>query len=441
LISDKVSPDKVKSHQPLKSEVAKRRVSSAVCAFGGNCNPSGNSESKADASNQSIFRVKAKDGKKSKYEETLSGRYYENDNRISWEIEEDPPVEIPSMTAVRSNNTDDSPNMKRKSPSPTLDAKTPSKRSKSGLMIDGHNSTTPGSGGDQPKMRYRCKLCGQPKQNHTCPYQQSLQRNIGVMVYPAVNSFTALEPGYLAPALTEMNNFVNGGDNMYPTENTPSRPSPSRHSVTISFTGPSPGMVVPLGAPQVTPEIIRNSQNNRSHGASSESIASTDNATPQRNPYGRPMPYSHYPMSAPIKGQPTPVSIRRKSILSPDASSVVSKDSHSDLLFVEKTDLRPEQYRIVSVSTSAKTGFKYPSLPLPYNQRKVLSDNLFALSKEVPQLTDECASVLRQAREQDQWDVAVAELLTQVIVVVHCPEEDSKLDGLSRYLLSLGFAC
>ena len=78
---------------------------------------------------------------------------------------------------------------------------------------------------------------------------------------------------------------------------------------------------------------------------------------------------------------------------------------------------------------------------MPYLQRKRLSDNLFSLSKEVSQLTDECALVLREAREKDMWDVAVAELMTQVIVVMRCPKGDRRLDGLSNYLLTLGFAC
>eukprot|EP00957_Ditylum_brightwellii_P135897 10365647-Ditylum_brightwellii.AAC.1 len=107
-------------------------------------------------------------------------------------------------------------------------------------------------------------------------------------------------------------------------------------------------------------------------------------------------------------------------------------------------DLKPEQYRIVTPSSAGSmepTAYTYPALPLPYAQRKRLSDNLFAMSKEIPQLTDECALVLREAREKDMWDVAVAQLMTQVVVVVHCPEGDNRLDGLRQYLLTLGIAC
>ena len=418
-----------------------------MCAFGGNCNPSEYAAKKKDTSKNSIFRLKREnsiekdeldsdESEKAKYEESLSGRYFENDNRISWEIEENPPVEVSRKTTYSSNHGNDSPSMKRKSPTPSLEDKTPTptKRNKVGNFGDSRSSPSLGSGGDQPKMRYRCKLCGQPKQNHTCPYQQSLQRNIGIMVYPAVNSYTALEPGYLAPALSEMNNFINGSDSMYPSENTPSRPSPQRLLVKKPFSATPSSLVLP----HVTPESMRSTQSLRAHGKSTDSIASTENASPH-TPFHRPAHYGQYPMN--MVRRPTPMSIRRKTSLSPEASSVVSKDSHTNRLYMEKCDLRPEQYRIVSVSTQSSTAYKYPSLPLPYTQRKNFSDNLFNLSKQVPQLTDECASVLRQARKQDKWDIAVAELLTQVIVVVHCPEKDSKLDGLSKYLLKLGFAC
>mmetsp|Transcript_7567 Transcript_7567/g.4475 ORF Transcript_7567/g.4475 Transcript_7567/m.4475 type:complete len:91 (+) Transcript_7567:99-371(+) len=60
-----------------------------------------------------------------------------------------------------------------------------------------------------------------------------------------------------------------------------------------------------------------------------------------------------------------------------------------------------EQFR--TVSTSSQSTFEYPSIPLPYEQRKSLSDNLFELSKEVPSLTDDCAGILRKAREEKMW--------------------------------------
>jgi hypothetical protein len=420
-----------------KNNAARRRISSALCAFGGNCNPY---DAGTKKSSQSVFRVKTEesilskveaDGErlsKSKYNELLSNRFYESENRISWENEEDPPVET---TSIICSHSGDDLTVKRKMPSPSQDEQTPLKKIKSDNIYDVSSPT--GSASDQPKMRYRCKLCGQPKQNHVCPYQQSLQRNIGIMVYPAVNSFSAVEPGYLAPALSEMNNFVNGNDDTL-SENTPSRPSPTRLMIKKSFAIPSP-MVVPHN---VTPESLRSGQNNRVPIKPSE--MSSPETIVLRTPFSRARHYPpHYRM--PMVRRATPVSMRRKSLLSPETRSDKSKGSHRDILFMEKTDLMPEQFRIVSISNTSSPAYKYPSLPLPYKQRKTLSDSLFALSKEVPKLTDECALVLRKAREQDKWDMAVAELLTQVIVVIHCPEEDSRLDGLSSYLLSLGFAC
>ena len=114
-----------------------------------------------------------------------------------------------------------------------------------------------------------------------------------------------------------------------------------------------------------------------------------------------------------------------------------------DLLFLESMELKVEQFRVVTPSKvlSAPEAFCYPSLPLPYAQRKRLSDNLFALSNEVPKLTDECAQVLREAREKDMWDLAVAELMTQVIVIIHCADGDGRFEGLRQYLLTLGIAC
>ena len=124
-------------------------------------------------------------------------------------------------------------------------------------------------------------------------------------------------------------------------------------------------------------------------------------------------------------------------------SQMCGSEDQGDLLFVESTELKPEQFRIVTASklTSQPDAFTYPALPLPYAQRKRLSDNLFSLSKEVPQLTDECASCLREAREKDMWDLAVAELMTQVVVVIHCQDGDYRFEGLRRYLLTLGIAC
>jgi len=118
------------------------------------------------------------------------------------------------------------------------------------------------------------------------------------------------------------------------------------------------------------------------------------------------------------------------------------ENDQGDLLFVEPMELKQEQFRIVTPSKITSSGaYQYAALPLPYAQRKRLSDNLFSLSQKIPQLTKECSAVLREAREKDMWDLAVAELMTQVVVVSHCHEADSRFDGLRQYLLTLGIAC
>ena len=91
--------------------------------------------------------------------------------------------------------------------------------------------------------------------------------------------------------------------------------------------------------------------------------------------------------------------------------------------------------------TESITDYRYPQIPTPYSQRKEMGDTLFALSREVPNLADSCAAILREARENDAWDQAVAELTTQVLVVLKCEECDYTLEGLRRHLLSLGIAC
>jgi hypothetical protein len=114
--------------------------------------------------------------------------------------------------------------------------------------------------------------------------------------------------------------------------------------------------------------------------------------------------------------------------------------------------LRPEHYRAVT-STSQKSkgrdattsndeesGYEYPAVPITYLGRKRLSDTLFLLSKDIPSFKDDVASLLHEARKQEEWDLAVAEILTQVVVGLHCTENDRTLDGLSQYLLRIGIS-
>ena len=442
---------------PQEKSIAQRRVISAVCAFGGTQPVESQFGS---SSGQTIFREKeeaptvtpsssgtgdiTKSRAKAKYDEALPTRYYENENRLSWEFEEDPPVETldaedfekskvkvvtkpeeASSSSISPGNEDggneETKNDDEKPLPPT--PSTPSKASNGDNGTAGADSTTsPSSGADTPKMRYRCKLCGQPKQNHTCPFMQSLARSIGIMVYPSVNAFTAAEPGVVAPPLTEMNNFVNPDDASV-ADTSASIPSPDRRHLT----GPN-------GSTQVTPESRRSKSRQIT---SPSSTLSAGSGTPQRP---RTPGSSARGMSGSVGARtPGSASSRRSR---KRRHGQMQGDDQGDLLFVEPMELKPEQFRMITPSKVASRGaYNYAPLPLPYAQRKRLSDNLFSLSQKIPQLTKEVSSVLREAREKDMWDLAVAELMTQVVIVSHCHESDSRFDGLRQYLLTLGIAC
>ena len=420
---------------PEDTVVARRRVESSVCAFGGNINKERTTLATNNNDREAIFRGKETDEVKSaaitpastsdntpkrpasaaqkarkKYEEYLPSRYYENDSRLSWEFEENPPVDLSPIQEDDDDDEDedDPDNVKaegdQSSPKPEQDkdgdqycqSVTEGDAASTGSGEDNHGGSL---SSHQAKMRYRCKLCGQPKQNHRCPYQQSLARSIGCMVYPAVNAFTADEPGTIAAPLSEMNNFVD----IQKDETSPTRPTPDRMR---HMSGPMSALA------QVTPESMRS-------GAS----------------IGPPSVRSNRGMS----GHGIPSSGKKRMY-----SKMVHGGDQGDLLFVEAMELKPEQFRSIThfkLKKSAAKPYMYASLPLPYAQRKRLSDNLFSLSNEVPKLTDECAQVLREAREKDMWDLAVAELMTQVIVIIHCNDRDHRLEGLRQYLLTLGIAC
>jgi hypothetical protein len=85
--------------------------------------------------------------------------------------------------------------------------------------------------------------------------------------------------------------------------------------------------------------------------------------------------------------------------------------------------------------------YEYPPVPLTFKERKRLSDTLFFLSKEIPTMATDVAASLRGARKKEEWDLAVAELLTQVVVGVYCGEGDHRLDGLHHFLLGIGISC
>ncbi len=455
---------------PTDIEIARRRVVSAVCAFGANVEPEVQRETSSTSTGTiNVASFKIKDEEDENYKKMLPSRFRDMESRLSWDNEESPPITVscheaksdkPNQTtticavvssgkSMPSNDTSSNIHKRLKS-DVTIESDLASLSSREDIgsplarKVKQDGSIKSGDkGSGQPKMRYRCKLCGQPKQNHTCPYQQSLQRSIGVTVHPAVNSFTACEPGYLALALSEMNNFVTEAGS---TDTSPSRISPERPMMMMppQLSGPIPGNY--NGPPQVSPEI-KNAMSPlmRQIGSpSSTHMGGSQYRTPFRN-NPRDVPGMINTNVNPHIGKKIALStparmMKRKRSLKPDDYINDSIFQANDLLFVDGTELCPEQYRIISPKKTTGS-YVYAPLPLPYGQRKRLSENLFALSKDIPKLTDDCAHILREAREQDKWDIAVAELTTQVVVMKHCKEGDTRFDGLRKYLLTLGFAC
>lgn len=237
------------------------------------------------------------------------------------------------------------------------------------------------------------------------------------MVYPVVNAYTASEPGVLTKDLTEMNNFVS-----YEFEDFNHIEGKWQRSIPM---------------PHVTPEVKTR------HLHSPESSLSTHSPSPHRNysskeyfnPFSRGTYYgtgesslrkrSHVDMSE--RSDEDPIQMARKPLLA-------------------TLTLRPEHYRAVTPSSQDDDSgqgskYQYPSVPLSFNERKRLSDILFFFSKQVLNLTVDIAASLRIAREKEEWDMAVAQLLTQIIVGLHCVKDDHRLDGLKRYLLEMGISC
>lgn len=390
----------------LDMKVALRRVEAAVCAFGGVVQ-----DYRCHA--QSIFRLRDRVAADTRveYERVLAGRYYLSGSRLSWDFEENPPVTIEDEGTGRQRHESDTCHL----------TSSPSARNSS--MEQSSPSSAKSSQSGDSKLKYRCKLCGQIKNNHDCPYRQPLQRSIGVMVYPAVNSFTAFEPGTVAPPLTKMNNFVSYD---------------SDYSATV------PGYT----------ETPRDASSNPQRML--ESFMSTESQQLQQHAHANLFHSPQSSLSSHDEHHTTPTSHaasnngRKRSRVEHVAPSgttgttatagTSSDEVDRNSVFVTAVALRPEHYRAVTPSETPMT-WQYPPVPLTFSERKRLSDTLFHFSKEIPHLTAECAAVLRLAREHDDWDLAVAELLTQVLVGLFCNGEDTRLDGLSEYLLTLGISC
>ena len=344
---------------------------------------------------------------KRKYEELLSSRYYMKEHCISWDVEQHEIVSTSNARTPTGARMDSKDEAKEDVDSCNdLNFCVPITPNNNGNSSDGQPRK------EKQKIKYRCKLCGQPKQNHTCPYQSTMTRSIGTMVYPVVNAFISEEPGHLAPALSEMNNFT------------------SLLSQDVSLAS---------GREREAPHRPYNGYN----------VLTPDSHWSPNTPGGLSTMSDHSaPPSAgsrPYVSTAAPHNFRKRDylLLSRDETmSGASIGGGHDRLFRDTMELKREQYRKVRAATDIMPGaYQYPHVPTPYSQRKEMGDTLFALSREVPKLADSCAAILREARENDQWDQAVAELTTQVLVILKCEEMDYTLEGLRRHLLTLGIAC
>jgi hypothetical protein len=359
--------------------IAKRRVNSSLCVFGGSV-PRRTVSFEADA--ELTPGQKREKDEKAAYEKDLSSRYFLKEHCISWDVE----VHDVIVQDRKSLNSKGKDSMKYCAP---VTPSTPNNHNLNNVVL--------GIREKGKKVKYRCKLCGQPKQNHTCPYQSTVMRSIGTMVYPVVNAFVSDEPGKLAPPLSEMNNFTT----------------------------------------LLSQDMSVNTQNYH---------------RPYSNGFNVLTPDSHWSPNTPgamsaISTPSTPGNRKRDHLLMSRTMSGVSTSGGcaiDDSLFRGIMELKPEQYRRVRFKddpTKQEDAYRYTHIPTPYSQRKEMGDTLFALSREVPKLADSCAAILRSARENDCWDQAVAELTTQVLIVLKCEEQDYALEGLKRHLLTLGIAC
>ncbi len=433
--------------------MARRRIESAICALGGYIKdyredlpdtPTSSSRFSHAAMPSSVFRQRYK-RYSSIYEDQFHNRYFVGDHGVSWDVEENPPVAVSiddeDSTQIRNGPSSGSSGTNRsgmpKSPRLTNLAKQESTRHEQPMQndsflvcqpISSHVSRMQMNQLQQQKMKYRCKLCGQPKQNHVCPYQKSLVRTLGIMVCPAVNAYNSAEPGVLTPPLSEMNNFVPYGSNDEGRD-IDSEISPREQKASSSYT------VTPGGSQK------QHDRFGRHHSPATSSLSTS--------------PHSDYHESQSPSQQRLGVQIPPKNFWQPQKSSIM--EYRQKPLFMTLA-LRPEHYRAVTPRTPYRNGsssgkmaegrddkeenssYKYPHVPLTFLGRKRLTDTLFYLSQSIPSVTADVASLLRMARERDEWDLAVSEVLTQVVVCIHCSEGDHRLDGLKNYLLRIGIA-
>lgn len=484
--------------------MARRRIESAICALGGyikdiqereespSTSPSSSGRSQQPTpsssvfrrrhadhyyrnnsnSNSSILRSSSTNSSDNYYRDRFHHRYFVGDHGVSWDVEENPPVFV-------SLDEDDSVHKNRNVASSSRNnsggtarvgiPKSSGDRMEGGALLKQEENRPPQPQEQPPfkpdpsfpmcqpigtpmtdldliqmnqlnqKMKYRCKLCGQPKQNHVCPYRKSLVRTISVMVCPAVNAYISAEPGVLTPPLSEMNNFVpygrpgdEGSTDLDDTE-VSSSSQRDHHSSSSSYSM----------APGGSNKTNRRRQQHHSPTSSSLSTSLHSNSDGHRSP-GENQPPGYHQKNYLSQRQ------RRGSLWQQPKSRL--EYHHQKPLFMTLS-LRPEHYRAVTPRTPYRNStseeqrddreegsYEYPHVPLTFLGRKRLTDTLFFLSQKIPSVTADVASLLRMARERDEWDLAVAEVLTQVVVCIHCNDGDYQLDGLKNYLLKIGIS-
>ena len=252
-----------------------------------------------------------------------------------------------------------------------------------------------------------------------------------------MNAYTACEPGSLAPTLSKMNNFVSydSAHGTPPAEVVGySQPVDSHHTAAAQC---HPSTVTPQSMREGGGVLVHSPQSSLSTHSQE---MSPHNAGPHSKDGRYHVHFSHHSSM--------------NNCGDPKRSHAQVLESHDKLFhhaaFAPSVSLRPEHYRAVtpfrgeasSSAASMRSGnYQYPPVPLTFEERKRMSDTLFCFSKEIPDMSQGCAVVLREAREKDDWDQAVAELLTQVVVGLYCGEGDYRLEGLQQYLLTIGVSC
>lgn len=431
--------------------IALRRVESAICAFGGHIAQQQAPQQQRYPSANTIFRPRVSPEREF-YNSRFHQRYILAPNNISWHVEEDPPI----ITATEMFEKEQKSTSNARSKKGDVDNK--DERS-------GAENASPNSRGSvvpidsQQKMKYRCKLCGQLKQNHNCPYQQSLQRSIAVMVYPYANAFTASEPGILTKPLSQMNNFV------------------SYDSSQLDEGGKSPNPFASIGTSyhhevnHVSPETSKSSRKlHHSPQASSVStLSDTDRSTPARGIKRRHEYINHTAASLSYQQESQAynrtLGAESHISLGPTTGHPMC-DRQRTAFSPSNITLRPEHYRAVTptnkrssprsdvhsseklssnfhqVDADIECEYEYPKIPSSFGERKRLSDTLFFLSKDLPpSTTTHISNLLRLGRDHDEWDLCVAQVMAQVVVALYCNRKDFRLNGLQQYLLGIGISC